>query len=248
MRNDPWLIDSKDSFKLVRKNKTERFCTALNCKSFNFYSIFIVSIRIWWEFLTGLLTLNKYSHSISIFGSAREVLNPKYYEDAERLAAGAVRLGFEVLTGGANGIMRHGNKGAYDKGGKSVGLTIQLPFEQSTNMYLDEEKKFQYFFSRKAMLSLSDIYVFFPGGYGTLDELFNMLVLIQTHKAPPTPIILVGKDFWSGLDSYIRKMLHTQYGTIDEKDINLYTIVESSNEALAIIDTYARDERGTDTN
>jgi len=174
---------------------------------------------------------------VTFWGSARTQSNDPDYKKAARLAARIHKeLGYAIITGGGPGIMAAGNCGAYDAGGKSVGLTIKLPHEQTTNLCLTHHMDFQYFFTRKVCLAFAaEAYVYFPGGFGTLDELFEILTLVQTKKIAPAPaIILVGKSYWGGLDTFIRKHL-LKGQKIDVEDLNLYTITDNEDEIIQLI-------------
>jgi len=159
---------------------------------------------------------------------------------AEDIAAKLVRHGYGVITGGGPGIMEAGNKGAHSEGGKSVGLNIVLPFEQFDNIYIDRDKlmTFDYFFVRKVMfVKYSQGFVVLPGGFGTMDEFFEALTLIQTNKIGKFPIVLVGKDYWSGLVDWIKKTLLTHH-YINEVDLDLFSVVEDATEAVKVIDDF----------
>ena len=191
------------------------------------------------ELYHGLRLVEKHKKAITFFGSAREVLPRYYYESCETLAAQLSQKGFTIITGGGSGIMRSANKGAFQSGGHSLGITIQIPAEDVTNSFLSEQKKMKYFFTRKTALSYaSQIYFFFPGGFGTFDELADMLVLIQTKKIPQVPIILFGRDFWNPLDSFIKKSLAETYKTVDKEDADIYIIVDSVDDALHCVERY----------
>jgi uncharacterized protein (TIGR00730 family) len=192
--------------------------------------------RIMSEFVDGFEILRKYSTAATFYGSARLRPGDAGYKDAERLAAMLGRDGFAVITGGGPGIMEAANVGAFKVGGRSVGLNIQLPMEQKLNPYVTESKQFHFFFSRKVMLAFaSEVYVYFPGGFGTLDELFEMVTLIQTKKISRVPIVLYGKDFWTPLIEFMKSQLMTKYKTIDHEDMDLFTLVDSVEEAYAFI-------------
>jgi uncharacterized protein (TIGR00730 family) len=195
--------------------------------------------RIMSEFVDGFETLRKYSTAATFYGSARLRPGDPVYKEAESLAAMLAREGFTIITGGGPGIMEAANVGAFKVGGKSVGLNIQLPMEQKLNPYVTESKQFHFFFSRRVMLAFaSEVYVYFPGGYGTFDELFEMLTLIQTKKITKVPIVLYGKDFWTPLITYMRDVLQKKYKTIDAEDLDLFVLVDSVEEAFEYITTH----------
>ncbi|MCI5108760.1 MAG: TIGR00730 family Rossman fold protein, partial [Candidatus Pacebacteria bacterium] len=192
------------------------------------------------EFTEGFRTIEKHPKSVTFFGSARLSENHPSYKDAYKLAEMIVKdLGYSVVTGGGPGIMEAANRGAHENAGKSVGLQINLPgnypYEHNKNKFVTDSVNFYYFFSRKVCLSFSaESYVFFPGGFGTLDELFEILTLVQTGKIEPVPIILVGKSYWKYFDLFTRKIL-LKNRLIDESDSKLYTITDSLDEAIQII-------------
>ncbi|HEY4160856.1 MAG TPA: TIGR00730 family Rossman fold protein [Candidatus Saccharimonadales bacterium] len=199
--------------------------------------------RIDREFDDGFKLINKYNYTVSIFGSARFDENHPYYQKARDIAGSLVQEGFTIVTGGGGGIMEAGDRGASENGGQSIGLNIQLPREQEPNPYATEEMSFRYFFTRKVILAFgADAYIYFPGGFGTLDELFEIITLIQTKKAPLAPIILVGNEFWTALDMFIKTYLRDEYHAISPGDEELYTITEDIQVIKAIIehhrDTY----------
>lgn len=192
--------------------------------------------RISKELTKGFDFIKKYPRSVTIFGSARLKHCDPYYKKAMSLANKLSKAGFAVATGGGPGIMEAANKGAYDRGGSSLGFNIKLPMEQVLNSFVTESVSFYYFFVRKVALSFSaEAYIFFPGGYGTLDEFFEIMTLVQTNKITKVPIILVGKDFWEPIDKFIKNSLAKKYQTIDKKDCKLYKIVDDENEILKIV-------------
>ncbi len=193
------------------------------------------------EFVEGFERLSKIGPCVSIFGSARTKPENKYYKIAEELAYQLTLNKYGVITGGGGGIMEAGNKGANRGGGKSVGLNIQLPFEQQANKFIDKDKiiNFDYFFVRKVMfIKYAQGFVVLPGGFGTLDEMFEALTLIQTHKSGNFPVILVGKKFWDGLLKWIKEMLLEEEGNISPEDMDLIKIVDSPNEAVEHINDF----------
>ncbi len=189
------------------------------------------------EFAIGFEFMKKYPKSITIYGSARTKEGSEYYEKARALAHRIVtELGYAVITGGGPGIMEAANRGAKEAGGNSIGFNIHLPHEQVINPYIMESPGFDFFFVRRVMLSFSaEAYVFFPGGFGTLDELFEMITLVQTQKIPQVPIILVGKDFWTPVVDTIRKTLLDEYQTISEEDTEIYKIVDDEAQIVEIV-------------
>ena len=193
--------------------------------------------RIMAEFIDGFQFLADLKREITFFGSARLRPGARWYEEARKLGQLLGEGGYTVITGGGPGIMEAGNRGAVEAGGDSVGLNIQLPKEQQMNPYVKHGMGFHYFFTRKVMLSASSqAYVFFPGGFGTLDELTEMVELIQSKKMQRVPIILVGKEFWGGyLDWMRRTMLASEESLIDEVDLKIMQLVDSAKEAFAII-------------
>ncbi|MCS7003713.1 MAG: TIGR00730 family Rossman fold protein [Cytophagales bacterium] len=206
-------------------------------KSANSWVIF----KVMAEFVEGFEKLAKIGPCVSIFGSARTKPDHIYYKMAEEIAAKLVRHGYGVITGGGPGIMEAGNKGAHSQGGKSVGLNIVLPFEQTHNIYIDPDKNmtFDYFFVRKVMfVKYSQGFIVMPGGFGTLDELFEALTLIQTKKIARFPIVLVGKSYWSGLINWIETVMLQQEKNISPQDMNLFSVVDTPSEAVAIIDDF----------
>lgn len=192
--------------------------------------------RIMSEFVAGFELLHGYGLAVSFYGSARTSPGEPYYKQAEELAAKLAKKNFAVITGGGPGIMEAGNVGAFKVGGQSVGLNIELPFEQKLNPYTTESLDFAFFFSRKVMLAFaSEVYVYFPGGFGTMDELFEMLTLIQTKKIEKIPIVLYGKDFWTPMVEVFKNTLLKEYKTISKDDLDLFYVVDSVEEAYKYI-------------
>ena len=200
--------------------------------------------KIMGEFVSGFEKMSKIGPCVSIFGSARTKPDHKYYKLAVEVAEKIVESGYGVITGGGPGIMEAGNKGAHLGGGTSVGLNIDLPFEQHDNPYIDSDKSldFDYFFVRKVMfVKYSQGFVVMPGGFGTLDELFEAITLIQTLKIEKFPIILVGSEFWQGLMSWIKQTLLDTNGNISPKDMDLIHVVDTANEVIAILNDFYKD-------
>lgn len=199
-----------------------------------------VIFKVMSEFVEGFEKLAKIGPCVSVFGSARTPRDHQHYRMAEEIAAKLVRHGYGVITGGGPGIMEAGNRGAHSEGGKSVGLNIELPFEQFNNIYIDRDKllTFDYFFVRKVMfVKYSQGFVVLPGGFGTMDEFFEALTLIQTNKIGRFPIVLVGKKYWTGLLDWIKNtILENNY--INEEDLELFSIVEDATEAVKVIDDF----------
>lgn len=188
--------------------------------------------KIMSEFVEGFEMIRKYEKAATFFGSARSGLDDKRYKEATELAGRLSKDGFTVITGGGSGIMEAANRGAFQAGGRSVGLNIELPTEQKLNPNVHESMPFHYFFTRKVMLSFaSDVYIYFPGGFGTLDEFFELLTLVQTKKIKRIPIILYGKDFWSPLIEWFESNLVGKFKTIDKKDLDLFYLVDTVDEA-----------------
>lgn len=200
--------------------------------------------KIMSEFVQGYENMAKIGPCVSIFGSARTNPEEKYYKMAVEIAERISEQGYGIITGGGPGIMEAGNKGAHNAGGTSVGLNIHLPFEQHHNPYIDDDKNlnFNYFFVRKVMLvKYSQGFVVMPGGFGTLDELFEAITLIQTKKIDPFPIILVGSSYWSGLLDWIRTTLDEKHHNIRSQDIDLLRIADTPDEVAKIIDDFYKE-------
>ncbi|MHA3787839.1 LOG family protein [Flavobacterium hauense] len=200
-----------------------------------------VIFKVMAEFVNGYETMARIGPCISIFGSARTKPEDKYYQLADRIAEKITRAGYGIITGGGPGIMEAGNKGAATGGGPSVGLNIELPFEQHFNPYIDHDKNvnFDYFFVRKVMfVKYSQGFVVMPGGFGTLDEMFEAITLIQTKKIAKFPIILVGTEYWSGLMDWIKNVLIDKFKNANPEDLNLIKVVDTEDEVVAVIDAF----------
>jgi len=192
--------------------------------------------RIMGEFVDGFQMLSELPKAVTIFGSARTKPTDPYYLAAEAVAKHASERGFPVISGGGPGIMEAANKGAHDAGGKSIGLCIRLPQEQSGNRFINVRVDFHYFFVRKVMfLKHTCAVVVMPGGFGTLDELFEVVTLVQTHKIPPIPIILYGKKYWQGLLDWVHQAMEIDNRYITPGDMNLLHLVDSLDEANAAL-------------
>lgn len=192
--------------------------------------------RIMSEFVQGFELLRNYGLAATFWGSARTEPNDPYYKAAEALAAKLAKKGFTIISGGGPGIMEASNVGAFKVGGNSIGLNIQLPFEQKLNPYTTESLNFDFFFSRKVMLTFaSEVYVYFPGGFGTLDEFFEIVTLIQTKKIERVPIVLYGKEFWEPLLRFFEKDLLKKHRTISKEDLDLFQVVDSVDDAYKYI-------------
>lgn len=192
------------------------------------------------ELVEGFEKLAKIGPCVSIFGSARTQPDNKYYIIGQEIAYKLAQKGYGIITGGGPGIMEAANKGAFDANGKSVGLNIDLPFEQQSNPYIDPDKliNFDYFFVRKVMfVKYAQGFVVLPGGFGTFDELFEAITLVQTEKVGRFPIVLVGKSFWSGLMDWIKTTV-LEEKNISPKDIDLFAIVDTAEEAVKVIDDF----------
>jgi len=191
--------------------------------------------KIMSEFVEGFERMARIEPCVTIFGSARTKPEEHYYKQAEEIAERLVKKGYGIITGGGPGIMEAGNKGARKGGGTSVGLNIVLPFEQSGNPYIDRDRllDFDYFFVRKVMfMKYSQGFIVMPGGFGTMDELFEALTLIQTEKIARFPIVLVGVEFWEGGVDWIKKIFQEKFKTIGPDDLDLFLVTDSSEEAV----------------
>lgn len=196
--------------------------------------------KIMAEFVEGFEKLSKIGPCVSIFGSARIKGDSKYYKLAEEIAFKLTKEGYGIITGGGPGIMEAANKGSHKAGGKSVGLNIELPFEQSANAYIDPDKliMFNYFFVRKLMfIKYAQGFVVLPGGFGTMDELFEALTLIQTRKIGKFPIVMVGNSYWAGMYEWIKTRV-LEENNINEEDLKLFTLVDTADEAVNHINNF----------
>lgn len=202
--------------------------------------------RIMSEFVEGFEALRGIRPAVTIFGSARTQEKTEDYQMARLIAYGLSKKGFSIITGGGPGIMEAANMGAHEAGGRSVGLNIELPFEQKPNPYMNLPVNFHYFFIRKVMfLRYAAAVVVLPGGFGTMDELFETLTLVQTHKIDPFPIILVGKKFWGGCVDWIQNTILGEKKYIDKDDVNLFHLVDKPAEAVQIITKYYKYKKGS---
>lgn len=192
--------------------------------------------RIMGEFAMGFQTLSEIPRAMAIFGSARTKPDHPYYEAATEIAHRLAQRGFPILTGGGPGIMEAGNKGAYEADGTSVGLCIRLPFEQSHNRYITRPLDFNYFFTRKVMfIKHTAAIIVMPGGFGTMDEFFETMTLVQTHKIQRIPIILYGTEFWSGLLSWLKEIMDERFHYISPGDMDLFDLVDSPDEVMLLL-------------
>lgn len=195
--------------------------------------------RIMSEFVESFEVLRQVAPAVSIFGSSRAKRGSYYYNMAIKVAKGLANAGFSIITGGGPGIMEAANKGARLGKGKSIGLNINLPFEQKPNKYIDIYLDFRYFFCRKVMfVKYASAFVIFPGGYGTMDELFEALTLIQTKKVIPFPVVIIGKEYWRGLIKWIGKKMLADGKSISPEDMELFTLTDNLEEAIHIITNF----------
>lgn len=229
----------KDAFESEEAKIQERFKQKSwnEIKTNDSWGIF----KIMSEFVNGYEKIGRIGPCVSIFGSARTKTDDPYYKLAEEIAFKVSQAGYGIITGGGPGIMEAGNKGAHLGKGVSVGLNIELPFEQHFNPYIDADKnlQFDYFFVRKVMfVKYSQGFVVMPGGFGTLDELFEAITLIQTKKIAKFPIVLVGSGFWGGLIDWVKSTLLEKYHNISPEDMDLIKIVDSADEVVEVIDAF----------
>ena len=194
--------------------------------------------KIMSEFVEGFEALHRIGPCVSIYGSARTGPETQVYKDAQKISSLLSDAGYGVITGGGPGVMEAGNRGAHDAGGPSVGLNIELPFEQHVNPYIDRDKSidFDYFFVRKVMfVKYSQGFIVMPGGFGTMDELFEALTLLQTGKLNSRPIVLYDTKFWTGLVEWFKGTMLDKYKTISDTDPDLFSIVDTPEEAVKVI-------------
>lgn len=192
--------------------------------------------KIMSEFIEGFDIIRRYGLAATFFGSVRTSPDTEIYKQATELASRLSKKGFAIVTGGSSGIMQAANKGAFDMGGASVGLNINLPAAQNYNPFLTDRFLFDHFFVRKVMLTYaSEVYVHFPGGFGTLDEFFEIVTLVQLKKIRKIPIVLFGKEYWQPLLTVIEKTLYKKYANIEKEDMELYKLVDSVDEAYEYI-------------
>ncbi len=204
--------------------------------------------KIMSEFVEGYERMAKIGPCVSVFGSARTKPDNKYYQIAVEVGRKLVEAGYGVITGGGPGIMEAGNKGASEAGGQSVGLNINLPFEQNYNPYIDPEHnlEFRYFFVRKVIfVKYAQGFIILPGGFGTIDELFEALTLIQTHKINPIPVVLIGKKYWQGMIDWITEAMHVQESNIHIDDLKLFALVDTADEAVQHIEEFYKSNQLT---
>lgn len=192
--------------------------------------------RIMAEFVEGFETMARVGKAVSIFGSARTKPDDVYYQKAKILAGMLAKQNYAIITGGGPGIMEAANQGAREAGGISVGLNISLPMEQASNPYQTVAINHHYFFVRKVMfVKYASAFVCFPGGFGTMDECFEALTLIQTLKIEPFPVVLIGSEFWSGLVNWLRESMFERFGYIHGQDLNIFRVTDDLDEAARII-------------
>lgn len=196
------------------------------------FKSFVYSFAIFLEFLRGFRFISHFGRAVSFFGSARQSLPERYYTDCEELAARLSTRGFAIITGGSGGIMEAANRGAHRVDGESVGVNIDLTTQEPYNRFLKHFRMFKYLFSRKTILSCaSEVYIFFPGGFGTLDEVFEMLTLVQLGFVDRLPIIFFGKEYWDPIISFLKHDLAERYKTISKEDTDLFVVIDSVDEA-----------------
>jgi uncharacterized protein (TIGR00730 family) len=227
------MLDEKEIARLRKEFKPK---TWVQTKAHDSWSVF----KIMAEIVDGYEELARIGPCVAVFGSARSKPGEKTYQMAEEVAYLLTKKGFGIITGGGPGAMEAANKGAHIAGGKSVGLNITIPHEQRPNPYIDPDKllDFDYFFTRKLMfMRYSQGYIVLPGGFGTLDELFEAITLMQTNKLVQFPIVLISKDYWSGLMDWVKEKLLNR-GKISEEDLDIFTVVDTVEEAVEVIESF----------
>jgi len=225
---------STENFK-IKKPYRDRSWTQINAS--NSWAIF----RIMSEFVDAYEKMNKIGPCVSVFGSARTKKSSKHYKMAVSISERLVEEGYGVITGGGPGIMEAANRGARNAGGRSVGLNIELPHEQGHNLYIDTDKviNFHYFFVRKvALVKYAQAFVFFPGGFGTMDEIFEVMTLVQTKKIDRIPLVFVGKSYWGGLLKWITATMLKKHAYIKEGDLDLFLLTDDIEEAITYINAF----------
>jgi uncharacterized protein (TIGR00730 family) len=224
-------MDGNIKKRMPEDNPNRRIEQALLCQANEAMESWRI-FKIMAEFVSGFELLRRYGKAVTILGSSRCSIGDKVYQQAIDLGGKLSRAGFTIITGGGGGVMEAANRGAYEAGGPSIGLNIQLPQEQVLNKYVTDAQGFHYFFTRKVMLAFAaEVYVFFPGGFGTLDEFFELVTLVQTKKVQPLPLILVGRDYWEPLTKWIEKSVFEVWQAIDKEDTRIYHVVDSVDEA-----------------
>ncbi|MDD2913599.1 MAG: TIGR00730 family Rossman fold protein [Candidatus Pacebacteria bacterium] len=221
-----------------KNNNPEEVLEKEHAKHIKYISPLRIS-RIVSEFIEGFNFLNRYDKTVTFFGSSRVKPSHKYYKEAFLLSRELSKRGYTIVTGAGLGIMEAANKGAHEAGGESLGMNINLPKEQGINKYVKQSVSFRYFFIRKVMLTFaSQAYIFFPGGFGTLDEFFEVVTLIQTGKVKNIPIILLHKSYWEPLLSFIDEIIYKRNRSIDKKDTKIYHLAKDTKEALTFLEKH----------
>ncbi|MDC0230494.1 TIGR00730 family Rossman fold protein [Aureispira] len=221
----------------TKKRSVKEWNESKAMKATNSWTVFKVIA----EFVDGYERMNQIDPCVSIFGSARTKPDNEHYKLAQKVASVLVEEGYGIITGGGPGIMEAANKGAKESGGVSVGLNIDLPFEQGYNPYIDADKvfNFNYFFIRKVMfVKYAQAFVVLPGGFGTFDELFEVLTLIQTKKIAKIPVVLMGTEFWKGMLKWLKQTMAEEYKTISISDLDLIPVTDSPDEVVKIINDF----------
>lgn len=235
------MHDVDEKYKLVKNPDKAQICAEWNTKPHRIDTgieklLHERAARIEDELIDAFHAIKCYPKSVTFFGSARLPETDPYYQQAKRLAGRICKEGFAVITGGGPGIMEAGNAGSHHSCSNSVGFNIELPNEQVINQYVTHGVSFHYFFTRKVALFFSaEAYLYFPGGFGTLDEFFELVTLIQTNKLPPVPVILVGSEYWAPIVQLLKTQLLQKFATISEEDLHIFTIIDDEDEILDII-------------